>query len=255
MVCIGPERAHHIPKRASKINKALVNGKFFGQWSSSFKVNTHEMEDFSKALDETLSSQTQEIRALQKATFENSTWAEEAKSRLVRNNDPRYVQVLKSRSLDPKSQRILSKVEEKFSYVDLQLMELNNKLDLEWEEHCNNTKKGVTASGRAAANVLNNKQVLYQAILNNQNVLESQKAAVAKLSREVGQLKLKKLGSALQGHGTPRRSGDSDDDDEFVRLADSVVKKAERMKSLKAEDENLLSESFNKSMRVLSDNR
>ena len=48
------------------------------------KVNTHEMEDFSKALDETLVSQTQEIRALQKATYENSTWAEEAKSRLVR---------------------------------------------------------------------------------------------------------------------------------------------------------------------------
>ena len=245
MVWIGPERAHHT-KKSSKSNKALV----------ILKVNTHEMEDFSKALDETLSSQTQEIRALQKATYENSTWAEEAKSRLVRNNDPRYVQVLKSRSLDPKSQRILSKVEEKFSYVDLQLMELNNKLDLEWEEHCNNTKKGVTASGRAAANVLNNKQVLYQAILNNQNVLESQKAAVAKLSREVGQLKLKKLGSALQGHGTPsRRSGDSDDDDDFVRLADSVVKKAERMKALRAEDENLLSESFNKSMRVLSDNR
>ena len=154
------------------------------------------MEDFSKALDETLSSQTQEIRALQKATYENSTWAEEAKSRLVRNNDPRYVQVLKSRSLDPKSQRILSKVEEKFSYVDLQLMELNNKLDLEWEEHCNNTKKG--ASGRAAATVLNNKQVLYQAILNNQNVLEAQKSAVGKLAREVCQLKLRKLGSALQ---------------------------------------------------------
>ena len=53
------------------------------------KVSTHEMEDFSKALEETLTSQTQEIRALQKATYENSTWAEEAKSRLVRNNDPR----------------------------------------------------------------------------------------------------------------------------------------------------------------------
>ena len=109
----------------------------------------------------------------------------------------RYVQVLKSRSLDPKSQRILTKVEEKYSYVDLQLMELNNKLDLEWEEHCNNTKKGLTGSSQAKA-ALTNKQVLYQAILNNQNVLEAQKSAVGKLAREVGQLKLRKLGSALQ---------------------------------------------------------
>ena len=54
------------------------------------KVNTKEMEDFSKAVDETTVSQTKEIRQLQKSTYENFTWVEEAKSRRVRNNDPRY---------------------------------------------------------------------------------------------------------------------------------------------------------------------
>ena len=52
-----------------------------------------------------------------------------------------------------------------------------------------------------------------------------------------------------------RSTPNEEEDDDFVRLADSVVKKAEKMKSLKLEDENVLSESFNKSMRVLSDNR
>ena len=79
-------------------------------------------------------------------------------------------------------------------------MELNNKLDLEWEEHCNNTKSN-RAGGRGGH--IGSKQVLYQAILNNQNVLEAQKAAVGKLARDIGQLKIRKLGSALQ-HGTPR---------------------------------------------------
>ena len=80
-------------------------------------------------------------------------------------------------------------------------MELNNKLDLEWEEHCNNTKSN-RAGGRGGQQI-GSKQVLYQAILNNQNVLEAQKAAVGKLARDIGQLKIRKLGSALQ-HGTPR---------------------------------------------------
>ena len=45
-----------------------------------------------------------------------------------------------------------------------------------------------------------------------------------------------------------------DEDDDFVRLADSVVKKAEKMKSLKVEDENILTDSFSKSLRVVSTN-
>ena len=45
-----------------------------------------------------------------------------------------------------------------------------------------------------------------------------------------------------------------DEDDDFVRLADSVVKKAEKMKSLKVEEENILTDSFSKSLRVVSSN-
>ena len=45
-----------------------------------------------------------------------------------------------------------------------------------------------------------------------------------------------------------------DEDDDFVRLADSVVKKAEKMKSLKVESENILTDSFSKSLRVVSSN-
>ena len=37
-------------------------------------------------------------------------------------------------------------------------------------------------------------------------------------------------------------------------MADSVVKKAEKMKSLKVEEENILTDSFSKSLRVVSSN-
>lgn len=47
----------------------------------------------------------------------------------------RYQRLLKSRSLDPMSQRKLSSVEAKFMYLDQQIHEVNQSLDLQWREH------------------------------------------------------------------------------------------------------------------------
>ena len=70
-------------------------------------------------------------------TFE---WAEEAKSRDVRNKDPRYQRLLKARALDPLSQKRLSSVQSKFMYLEQQMEEVNTKLDLEWEAHLEKCK-------------------------------------------------------------------------------------------------------------------
>ena len=56
---------------------------------TALKVDCHEMEKFCKDLVDITTSQNQEIHDLQTKTMETFEWAEEAKSRDVRNKDPR----------------------------------------------------------------------------------------------------------------------------------------------------------------------
>ena len=107
---------------------------------TALKVDCNEMEKFCKDLVEITSSQNQEIHDLQGKTVETFEWAEEAKSRDVRNKDPRYQRLLKARALDPLSQKRLSSVQSKFMYLEQQMDEVNTKLDLEWEAHLEKCK-------------------------------------------------------------------------------------------------------------------
>ena len=56
---------------------------------TALKVDCHEMAKFCKDLVEITASQNQEIHELQSKTLVDFELAEEAKSRNVRNNDPR----------------------------------------------------------------------------------------------------------------------------------------------------------------------
>ena len=95
--------------------------------------------------------------------------------------------------------------------------------------------------------------------LDSREVLEAQKDALNKLTRDIGQLKLQRLGSTLQftpksGGGkksTPVTNEEDEDDVEFAKLADSLIRKNQKMKSLKLEEESVLNDSFSKSMRIL----
>ena len=55
-------------------------------------------------------------------------------------NCVRYQRLLKNRALDPLSQRKLSSVQSKFMYLEQQLNEVNQALDIEWKEHLRITK-------------------------------------------------------------------------------------------------------------------
>ena len=55
----------------------------------------------------------------------------------------RYRQLLKNRSLDPANQKKMSNLDAKFKYLEQQLQQVNEKLDLEWAEHLNKNKNKV----------------------------------------------------------------------------------------------------------------
>ena len=88
---------------------------------ASIKVNSETMERFSSDLGEITASQQREIAQLQNETLETFHWTEEAKSREARNKDPRYMRLLKNRSLDPLSQKKLSTVQSKYLFLEQQV--------------------------------------------------------------------------------------------------------------------------------------
>lgn len=59
---------------------------------------------------------------------------EETRSLLARNTDPKYRNLLRQRSLDPITARRVAEIHQLTSYIDVQLRELDNKFDLEWQE-------------------------------------------------------------------------------------------------------------------------
>ena len=110
----------------------------------AIRKSTEDMERFTSDLGEITSSQNREIHQLQSSTLECYEWCEEARSRDTRNKDKKYQRLLKNRSLDPMSQKKLSGVQSKYLYLDQQIHEVNQALDMEWQAHVNNTKGSVS---------------------------------------------------------------------------------------------------------------
>ncbi len=107
---------------------------------SKLKSAADEMSRFCSDLSEVTNSQDVEIKHLQTSILETFEWTEEARAREVRNKDPKYRRLLKNRSLDPLSQKLVSGVQSKYLYLDQQINEVNRKLDMEWRDHLQQTK-------------------------------------------------------------------------------------------------------------------
>ena len=115
-----------------------------------------------------LFNQNAEISELRSSTLETFGWLEEARSREGTAEDCKYLQLLRARPLDPRSQRQLASLRAQFLYCEQQVcpavtigseltsgnqLQLNRddsqveggsrKLDLQWEAHTARLKRAV----------------------------------------------------------------------------------------------------------------
>lgn len=58
----------------------------------------------------------------------------EAKSRNLAVGSHNYTRIMRARPLDPRSSRMMNSLNSLYNYIELQLVEANNKLDTEWED-------------------------------------------------------------------------------------------------------------------------
>eukprot|EP00095_Tigriopus_kingsejongensis_P002488 maker-scaffold64_size435223-snap-gene-2.25 protein:Tk02488 transcript:maker-scaffold64_size435223-snap-gene-2.25-mRNA-1 annotation:"nuclear pore complex protein nup214 isoform x3" len=155
------------------------------------RSQTESMENFCSDLKEITKSQSKEIHQLQAATLECYEWCEEARTRDIRNKDPKYQRLLRNRSLDPVSQKKLSGVVAKFMYLDQQINEVNQALDLQWKEHL--TSRTTKSSARKLT--IPSPEYIYRSILTNHQILDVQKKSLSTVAKLIKELKIRMLTS------------------------------------------------------------
>ena len=190
------------------------------------KKGLTDMEGFRKLLIETTSSQCREISQLKMASLENCQWLEEAKSRQTRNRDPRYLQLLKGRALDPHSQKRLAKVQSKYMYLDQQINEINNKLDLEWEAHCRKTTLQVKGKGipkRNFSDIAPSMENIYRVLHNHHSIIEKQKTVADQLIKSTQGLNIGVHSKLHSSKPSRARSARITNEEELSRLAESFA--------------------------------
>lgn len=79
-------------------------------------------------------SLNEEVHDIKNKLFSTFSQVEEAKVRRQRNNDPRYIQLLRSRGLDPMTARKMKDVRSTYHYLETGIRDVNSCLDAEWEE-------------------------------------------------------------------------------------------------------------------------
>lgn len=95
---------------SSKINLAGLISNSFNALEKSVLARLNVVEDFTSDMVSTTSAQKEEVEVLKERILNHFSQLEYAKSLVERNRDPRYLEHLRSRPLDPASQQKFEEV-------------------------------------------------------------------------------------------------------------------------------------------------
>ena len=138
-----------------------------------------------------------ESSELREKLLKNFQMIDEALLRKEKMDDKRYVNVLRSRPLDPISARQRKEMREHFLYIEDQLNEINNILDSKWQEKQNKR------SGRSNYNKAQQNQQIYKTI-------EAIDIITNHLTSKIGNLKLRNEESHLISMNLSRQPSRND---------------------------------------------
>ncbi|CAB3980154.1 Hypothetical predicted protein, partial [Paramuricea clavata] len=100
---------------------------------------------------------------------------EDAKTRDNTTTDPRYLQLLKNRGLDPSSERKMKEIQSSYLHLDNKLREVNMALDEQWDNQ-NKQKRKMQSPCL---------DTIYQTMRQNRNIVRNQSLQLEAISRRV----------------------------------------------------------------------
>ncbi|XP_077529473.1 nuclear pore complex protein Nup214 isoform X4 [Haemaphysalis longicornis] len=180
-----------------------------------------ELEGRAEALRSSMKENHTDVHCLRHALVETFAMVEEARTRDLRNRDPRYVGLLRNRSLDPVVAHRLEEARRLRNYVKDQLQEVHAQLDLRWREHL--ARQYTDSDGSEEPSP----EVIYQTLRHIRNTASVFDKKVDSLSARLANLHLHK-GSRQQGkvsrpHWNDGSSSAVEKEQEVSSLADALL--------------------------------